>query len=89
MSSDQAQLEGVIALLEEHCRDGDFAFVDSWFDHADLDALSPTSIIGALSITYWGKDKLTRRDPFLQRAEVVLKEKLGEERAEKLLKHRR
>jgi hypothetical protein len=87
--SDQAQVEGVIALLEEHLSDGDFAFVDLWFDHADLDALSPTSIIGALSISYWGKDKLTRREAFLQRAEIVLKEKLGEERAEKLLFRRR
>lgn len=87
--SDQAELEGVIALLEQHLSDGDFAFVDSWFDHADLDALSPTSIIGALSISYWGKKELTRRDAFLQRAEIILKAKLGEERAEKLLKNRR
>lgn len=89
MSDDQKQLEGVIALLEEHCSDGDFAFVDNWFDHADLDALAPVSIIGALSITFWGKKELTRRDAFLQRAEIVLKDKLGEERAEKLLKNRR
>jgi len=87
--NDQAQLEGVIVLLEHHLSDGDFAFVDAWFDHADLDVLSPTSIIGALSISYWGKDKLSRRDQFLQRAEVVLKAKLGEERAEKLLFRRR
>ena len=87
--NDQAQLEGVIALLERHCSAGEFNLVDDWFDHADLDALSPTSIIGALSITYWGKKELTRRDAFLQRAEIVLKEKLGEERAEKLLFRRR
>jgi hypothetical protein len=87
--SDQAQVEGVIALLEEHLSDGDFQFVDNWFDYADLDALAPVSIIGALSISYWGKDKLTRREAFLQRAEIVLKEKLGEERAEKLLFRRR
>jgi len=87
--NDQAQLEGVIALLEKHLSNGDFQFVDNWFDHADLDALSPTSIIGALSISYWGKKELTRREAFLQRAEIVLKEKLGEERAEKLLFRRR
>jgi len=87
--NDQAQLEGVIALLEEHLSDGDFQFVDNWFDHADLDALSPASIIGALSISYWGKKELTRREAFLQRAEIVLKDKLGEERAEKLLFRRR
>lgn len=86
---DQKQVERVIALLEEHCRNGDFAFVDGWFDHADLDELSPTSIIGALTITYWGKQELSRRDAFLKRAEIVLKEKLGEERAEKLLARRR
>jgi len=87
--SDQLQVEQVIALLEERLRNGDFAFVDSWLNYADLDALSEASIIGALSITYWGKDKLSTRDAFLKRAEVVLKERLGEERAEKLLKRRR
>jgi len=87
--SDQKQVEGVIALLEEHLSDGDFQFVDNWFNYADLDALAPVSILGALTISYWGKDKLTRRESFLQRAEIVLKEKLGEERAEKLLKNRR
>ena len=87
--SDQKQVEGVIALLEGYCSDGDFASVDSWFDHADLDNLSDVSIIGALSITFWGKDKLSRRDAFLQRAEIVLKRNLGEERAERLLKNRR
>lgn len=87
--SDQARLEKVIELLEEHLSDGDFAFVDKWFDYADLDLLSDSSIIGALSITFWGKDKLTRRDAFLQRAEIILKKRLGEERAEKLLKNRR
>lgn len=89
MSDDRKQLEEVIELLEEHLSDGDFTFVDGWLDRADLDVLSPTSIIGALSITYWGKKDLTRRDAFLQRAEIVLKDKLGEERAEKLLKNRR
>jgi hypothetical protein len=87
--SEQKQLEGVIALLEEHLSDGDFQFVDNWFNYADLDALAPVSIIGALSISYWGKDKLNHREAFLKRAEIVLKEKLGEERAEKLLKNRR
>ena len=87
--SDQKQLENVIELLEEHLSDGDFTFVDSWFDYADLDVLSDVSIVGALSITYWGKENLSRRDAFLKRAEVVLKARLGEERAERLLKNRR
>lgn len=89
MSDDQKQLEDVIMLLEEHLSDGDFTFVDNWLAYADLDALSDVSIIGALSITYWGKEDLSRRDGFLKRAEVVLKKRLGEERAERLLKNRR
>lgn len=89
MSDDQKQLEDVMMLLEEHLSDGDFTFVDNWLSYADLDALSDVSIIGALSITYWGKENLSRRDGFLKRAEVVLKKRLGEERAERLLKNRR
>jgi hypothetical protein len=87
--SDRKQLQDIIFLLEERLRNGDFAFVDNWLDRADLDSLASVSIIGALTITYWGKQELTRRDAFLQRAEVVLKRNLGEERAEKLLCRRR
>lgn len=87
--SDQLQVENVIALLEEHLRNDDFTFVDNWMTYADLDTLSEASILGALTITFWGKDKLTTRDKFLKRAEYVLKARLGDERAEKLLKNRR
>lgn len=86
---DQKQVEDVIMLLEKHLRDGDFGFVDSWLDRADLETLSSAAILGALTITFWGKEELSRRDDFLKRAEVVLKKNLGEERAEKLLVRRR
>ena len=42
-----------------------------------------------LSFTYYAKDKLVKRDLFLEQAEVILKNSLGEKRAEKLLQQRR
>jgi len=87
--NDQKQLEETIGLLEKHLRDGDFTFVDEWLSNTDLTALSDASIVGALTITYWGKGKLAKRDEFLQRAEDQLIIHLGKERAEKLLERRR
>ncbi len=79
----------VIAWLEERLSDGEFDIVDFWLEHAELDQLSDTAIIGALSMTFHGKHELTKRDGFLARAEPHLKKNLGEERAEKLLFRRR
>jgi hypothetical protein len=79
----------VISWLEDKLSDGEFDVVDFWLEHAELDQLSDTAIIGALSMTFWGKEKLFKRDGFLARAEPHLKKNLGEERAERLLFRRR
>jgi hypothetical protein len=79
----------IISWLEERLSDGEFHIVDFWLEHAELDQMSDTGIIGALSMTFHGKHELTKRDGFLLRAEVHLKDSLGIERANKLLKHRR
>jgi hypothetical protein len=79
----------VITDLEHSLRSGNFEWVDLWFDNIDIKKLSEACIIAALTITFYGKNKLVRRDAFLQCAEVILKERLGEDRVEKLLKNRR
>lgn len=89
MSDDQKQVEEVLFWLEERLRHGEFNIVDLWLDNADPNCLNSTAILAALTITFWGKDKLTKRDGFLALAEPLLKERLGEERANKLLLHRR
>lgn len=66
-----------------------FMLWDFWLENAELHQMSPTGIIGALSMTFHGKHELVKRDEFLARAEVYLKDSLGIERANKLLKHRR
>jgi hypothetical protein len=86
---DRLQVEAVLGWLEERLREGHFNIVDMWLEKVPIEALNSTSIIAALTITFWGKDKLTQRDGFLARVEPVLKERLGEERANKLLLHRR
>lgn len=78
-----------ISWLEGHLREGSFFIVDFWLENADLNQLSDTAIIGALSMTFHGKQELTKREGFLARAELHLKRNLGEERAENLLKNRR
>lgn len=78
-----------ISWLEERLSDGEFNIVDFWLEHADLNQLSDTAIIGALSMTFWGKKELTKRDGFLARAEPHLQRNLGQIRAENLLKNRR
>lgn len=85
----QKQVEQVLILLEENLRHGNFQTVDYWLDSTDLESLCDAAILAALSITYWGKESLSRRDAFLKRAEIVLKKNLGEERSEKLLVRRR
>lgn len=87
--NNQFQLETIVSLLEAQLREGNFDYVDKWMDHVDVESLADVSILGVLTITFWGKDKLSRRDAFLQRAEIILKQRLGEERAEKLLVRRR
>jgi hypothetical protein len=88
-TDNQHQVEEVLGWLEERLRYGEFHIVDLWLDNADPNCLNSTAIIAALSITFHGKDKLTKRDGFLALAEPLLKERLGEERANKLLLHRR
>jgi len=87
--NNQKQVEEVIALLETNLSAGNFDIVDLWLKNADLTELNSAAIIGALTMTYWGKDKLVNRQEFLNKAEPLLKERLGEERAEKLLLRRR
>lgn len=89
MEDDQKQVEDTIIFLENLLRNGEFATVDEYLSSVNLETLSSTSILGALTITFWGKDKLSKREQFLKRSEVILKKNLGETRAEKLLRWRR
>lgn len=72
-------------------------FCDGKFEEADakLKSLDPAGIedpaelICVLTVTYWAKEHLPSRPAFLHKAEGLLVEKLGAERAERLLKNRR
>jgi hypothetical protein len=88
-SDSQKKLEDVIAWLEDHLRHGRFNLVDQYLITVPVSELESSSIIGVLSITFWGKDKLSNRNIFLEQAESILKNRLGVERAENLLKNRR
>ena len=73
MDAVQVQLEGVLTWLEERLRTNHFDEVDRWLDATDFDAFSPVVTIGILSLTFWGKGVLKRRDAFPKRAEIALR----------------
>ncbi len=87
--TDSKRMVDILLFLEGLLSNGNFDKVDSYLDSVDLGTIGNVSIIAILSITYHGKDKLAKRDLFLERAEVFLKDNLGEERAENLLRWRR
>lgn len=87
--NDYNPAEDVLLELEPLLRKGEFTVVDAWLAREDPEDLDPVATLAALTITFWGKDKLTKRDLFLERAEVALKRQLGTQRAEALLRHRR
>jgi hypothetical protein len=87
--AEQTEIESVLDTLESDLRRGMFARVDEWLRVTEPAALFPATVLAALSITFWGKHRLHQRDAFLERAERSLVERLGAERAERLLEHRR
>ncbi len=88
-SDSQKKLEDVLEWLEGNLRHGRFDLVDQYLITVPASDLESSSIIGVLSITFWGKENLSNRKMFLEQAESILKIRLGEERAENLLKNRR
>lgn len=79
----------VFCLLEELLRNGNFKEVDIFLDNINVKLLTPTALLAFLTITFHGKKHLKNRLDFLIRAEEQIRAVLGDERAEKLLLHRR
>lgn len=86
---EQKEAEDVLSELEFKLRSGCFREVDDLLDLWRPDAMGVPAVLCALTITWHGKDKLTRRQFFLSQAEESLERRLGKERAEHLLKNRR
>ncbi len=75
--------------LEKQLSDGCFSTVDEFFVKAEVERLNPSVLVIALSITFHGKQHLTQREQFLDKAEHKIIEALGKDRALELLKNRR
>lgn len=86
---DQMALEHALAYLEPTLRAGRFAEADEYLTALDVGAASPLVLIGILSLTFWGKEKMLARPAFLVRAEERVRATLGPARAESLLAARR
>lgn len=77
------------SVFDDFYQEGRFDDADEHLKGLDPDALEPGDVVCVLSATYCVRERLSSRPAFLARAEVVLAEKLGAERAERLLKNRR
>jgi hypothetical protein len=79
----------MLLLLEPLLRNAHMAEADKVLSDADVEALLTPTLLAVLSLTWHAKADLYTRQGFLERAETVLVELLGKERAERLLKNRR
>lgn len=82
---EQRATETMLMVLERRLRTGAFSFVEETLRDVEVERLGAAVIAGLLSITVAAKARLMGRDAFLQRAEVTLREKLGELQATRLL----
>jgi hypothetical protein len=87
-TNDMADLEAMLRVFERQLREGNFNYVDQILTMAVVEKLSPTVLIGMLSITFWGKPELPARVRFAERVYVSLLVRLGEKRAQTLLENR-
>lgn len=75
--------------FEDKLRAGKWDEVDRMLDDQLVDSLSEATLLTVLTLTWFGKSYLKRRDDFMERAERSLRNRLGDERAENLLRNRR
>lgn len=78
-----------VGVLEDRLRKGQFKGADSFLERAPVEEMDPAVLLGMLTITFWGKERILGRPAFFVRAEARMIEVLGEERALKLLETRR
>jgi hypothetical protein len=86
---DQAAVEKLLAGFEADLRAARPQLVDAALKRLDARRLVPAVLIAALTITVPAKPVLHERASFLLRAEAVLRETLGDDRAAALLATRR
>ena len=79
----------VLDAYEPELRFHAFGEVDLMLDGEIPENDSPEEILVILTITSYAKDKLSRREAYLERAERALVAKLGADRAASLLENRR
>jgi hypothetical protein len=84
-----------IMFIEEWRRDGMDFIIEAFISNLDLTKITPAVMIGILTVTKHIQDDkefgrpIHSRARFLEQAEKLMKEQLGEERTEKLLELRR
>lgn len=86
---EDAALQWGIDTFEGLLSDGQFQEVDTLLDRFDPTRCASVVSLGILSITFWGKKELKRRDAFLEKAEPHMRKEWGDVRAESLLHRRR
>jgi len=88
-NNSQNNLEDLVAWLEVNLRKGKYDLVDLYLLNVSVADLEPSCILAVLNFTSFERDKFKNRVLFLEQAESILKNRLGNDRAESLLKFRR
>lgn len=78
-----------VSALDNMLSHGHFSGADRFLERAPVEDMDPSVLLGMLSLTFWGKERIWGRPAFLIRAEARMIEVLGEERTLKLLENRR
>lgn len=84
-AQEQALFDGFEHLLHA----GMFDSANALLFMLDVATMTPTEILLVLTITFYGKSKMSARPWFVHRAEEALTAKLGEQRAKALMEYRR
>ncbi len=83
------RMDLVFEALDDAFCAGEFALVDARLPLVDVTQHNPTVLLGILTMTWHAKEHLPSRPAFLDAAEASMRERLGNERAAKLLENLR
>lgn len=86
---EQAVAESTLRIFEILLRRAAFVQVDMLLHELDPSAQHTAEIIAILTITFHGKVRLVERAGYFERAEGILRARVGDEHSDRLLEPRR
>lgn len=81
--------ELALTVLNQWLSKNRFSTANEFLAEADVERLNATVLVSILTITFHGKQHLSERQKFLEKAETQMVKELGQDRTAKLLETRR